>query len=74
MVLVSGRPLESRHRDHALIGPWQGSRDCHFKPDRLLIYRLESDSLFLERTGSRNEPLIKDPHPRCFKNYVNVWD
>ena len=55
LVLVSGSPLESRYRDHALIGPWQGSRDCHIEPDWLLIYRLESDSLFLERTGSPSE-------------------
>jgi len=55
MVLVSGKPLESRYRDHALIGPWQGSRDCHIEPDWLLIYRLESESLFLERTGSHSE-------------------
>ena len=55
LVLLSDRPLESRYRDHALIGPWQGSRDCHIEPDWLLIYRLESDSLFLERTGSHSE-------------------
>jgi mRNA interferase YafQ len=55
LVLLSGRPLESRYRDHALIGPWQGSRDCHIEPDWLPIYRLESDSLFLERTGSHSE-------------------
>lgn len=33
LLLVSGRPLESRYRDHALIGPWQGSRDCYIEPD-----------------------------------------
>ena len=55
LVLLSGRPLESRCRDHALIGPWQGSHDCHIEPDWLLIYRLESDNLFLERTGSHSE-------------------
>lgn len=55
LVLLSGRPLESRYRDHALMGPWQGSRDCHIEPDWLLIYRLESDSLFLERTASHSE-------------------
>jgi mRNA interferase YafQ len=55
LVLLSGRPLESRYRDHALIGPWQGSRDFHIEPDWLLIYRLESDSLFLERTASHSE-------------------
>ncbi len=53
--LAEGRPLEPRHRDHALIGPMKGSRDCHIEPDWLLIYRTDGDSLFLERTGSHSD-------------------
>jgi mRNA interferase YafQ len=55
LVLVSGDDLDARYRDHALIGPWQGSLDCHIEPDWLLIYRRETDHLFLERTGSHSE-------------------
>lgn len=55
LALVSGAPLEARFRDHALFGPWKGSRDCHIEPDWLLIYRLEPDRLFLERTGSHSD-------------------
>lgn len=55
IALVSGVPLEARYRDHALIGPWKGSRDCHIEPDWLLIYRLEPERLFLERTGSHSD-------------------
>lgn len=55
LALVSGAPLEARFRDHALIGPWKGSRDCHIEPDWLLIYRLEPDRLFLVRTGSHSD-------------------
>ena len=53
--LVEGKPLEPRHRDHALIGPLKGSRDCHIEPDWLLIYRIDDESLYLERTRSHSD-------------------
>ena len=46
---------EERHRDHALSGNWAGSRDCHIEPDWILIYRIDEDYLFLERTGSHSD-------------------
>ena len=55
LVLVSGDALDARYRDHALVGSWKGSRDCHIEPDWLLIYRKETERLFLERTGSHSE-------------------
>ena len=55
LILVSGDALEARYRDHALVGSWQRSRDCHIEPDWLLIYRNETDQLFLERTGTHSE-------------------
>jgi mRNA interferase YafQ len=30
-MLCQNRPLEARHRDHALTGDWEGWRDCHFR-------------------------------------------
>ena len=47
--------LEERHRDHALSGNWAGSRDCHIEPDWILIYRVDGEFLFLERTGSHSD-------------------
>ena len=47
--------LEDRYRDHALIGPWRGSRDCHIEPDWLLIYRTDDACLYLERSGSHSD-------------------
>lgn len=47
--------LEERHRDHMLSGKWSGSRDCHIEPDWILIYRVDGESLFLERTGSHSD-------------------
>jgi mRNA interferase YafQ len=37
--LASDSPLLSKHRDHALLGEWSGFRECHVKPDLLLVYR-----------------------------------
>lgn len=37
--LASDATLEPRHRDHALTGDWKDHRDCHIKPDLVLIYR-----------------------------------
>jgi len=53
--IAEGKPLEPRYRDHVLIGPLRGSRDCHIEPDWLLIYRTDGESLFLERTGSHSD-------------------
>jgi mRNA interferase YafQ len=39
VALANDDPLEPRHRDHDLSGDWAGYRECHVKPDLLLIYR-----------------------------------
>ena len=36
--LIKDQALEIRHRDHDLSGEWAGYRDCHVKPDLVLIY------------------------------------
>ena len=54
--LADDLPLEARCRDHALSGDWSGYRECHVKPDLLLIYRkLDEESLQLARLGSHSE-------------------
>lgn len=56
LALASDDPLEARHRDHDLAGNWLGYRECHLKPDRLLIYRKpDPDTLWLARLGSHSE-------------------
>lgn len=35
--LRQGIPLEEKHYDHALTGNFEGFRECHIKPDRLLM-------------------------------------
>ncbi len=51
-MLVSGQPLDERHRDHAPGGTYRGTRDCHVGPDWVLIYELTDDELVLIRTGT----------------------
>ena len=56
VALANDEPLESRHRDHALSGDWKDLRDCHVKPDLVLIYRTpDPDTLQLVRLGSHSE-------------------
>jgi mRNA interferase YafQ len=56
VALLNDEPLEPRHRDHELSGDWSGYRECHIKPDLLLIYRKpDADTLSLARLGSHSE-------------------
>lgn len=53
--LAGDQPLEPRHSDHALTGDWKDHRDCHIKPDLLLIYQKPDDgTLRLVRLGSHS--------------------
>ncbi len=54
--LLIDQPLPVRNRDHELSGNWKGYRECHIKPDLLLIYRKpDADTLRLARLGSHSE-------------------
>lgn len=37
VALATDQPLDVRYRDHDLSGDWAGYRECHIKPDLLLI-------------------------------------
>ena len=55
-MLLADRPLPESNRDHALSGDWAGYRECHIKPDLLLIYRKpDAETLRLARLGSHSE-------------------
>jgi mRNA interferase YafQ len=41
--LAQDTPLAIRHKDHPLAGEWSDHRDCHIKPDLVLIYRKHSE-------------------------------
>ena len=54
--LLDDQPLQPRHRDHALTGEWKDHRDCHVRPDLVLIYRKPDDTVLqLVRLGSHSE-------------------
>lgn len=54
--LANDQLLAEKHRDHALTGTWKDHRDCHVKPDLVLIYRkVADDVLQLVRLGSHSE-------------------
>lgn len=52
--LRQGKQLDEKYRDHGLSGNFQGFRECHIKPDWLLVYLIEHDilTLTLVDTGS----------------------
>lgn len=55
-LLVSDATLAPRYRDHELKGNWAGYRECHLKPDLLLIYRKSGDDLLrLARLGPHSQ-------------------
>jgi mRNA interferase YafQ len=55
-LLATDTPLPHRNFDHPLSGEWADHRDCHIKPDLILIYRKpDDDHLDLVRLGSHSE-------------------
>tara|TARA_R110002167_G_C12152773_1_gene601507 strand:+ start:165 stop:437 length:273 start_codon:yes stop_codon:yes gene_type:complete len=53
--LQLGETLPDKYVDHLLSGNWQGYRDCHVKPDLVLIYKVDNNSLKLARIGTHSE-------------------
>jgi mRNA interferase YafQ len=55
-MLAEDKPLPWRYFDHPLGGEWKDHRDCHIRPDLILIYRKPDDAnLELVRLGSHSE-------------------
>ena len=56
-MLAKGKTLEPKYRDHPLIGEYEDFRECHIKPDWLLIYRIDDEELelYLFRTGTHSD-------------------
>ena len=55
LLLIKGSPLPANYKDHPLGGNWKHHRDLHIEPDWLLIYKIDSDDLYLVRTGSHSD-------------------
>ncbi|MBV8868083.1 MAG: type II toxin-antitoxin system YafQ family toxin [Acetobacteraceae bacterium] len=55
-LLAADKPLPASNRDHSLSGDWADHRECHVKPDLLLIYRKpDPETLQLVRLGSHSD-------------------
>ena len=55
-LLAGDQDLPRRAFDHPLTGDWHDHRDCHIKPDLVLIYRKpDAENLELVRLGSHSE-------------------
>jgi mRNA interferase YafQ len=55
-LLAADTALPRRYVDHPLTGEWKDFRDCHIRPDLVLIYRKpDATSLELVRLGSHSE-------------------
>ena len=55
--LSRGKTLPEKNKDHDLSGEWKGYRECHVKPDWLLIYKIDDNVLVLTltRTGTHSD-------------------
>lgn len=55
--LAKGETLEEKYHDHQLVGKLKAFRDCHVRPDLVLVYRIESNilELYLYRIGSHSK-------------------
>jgi mRNA interferase YafQ len=54
--LCLDQPLAPKYHDHQLTGDWKNYRDCHIKPDLILIYQQPDEgTLRLVRLGSHSE-------------------
>ena len=58
-LLLDGKPLPPKHKDHPLKGDKHGYRDCHIKPDWVLIYKINKGvlNLILSETGTHSDIL-----------------
>lgn len=53
--LLNGMPLDKKYKDHFLRGNPEQYKECHLKPDLLLIYRFYRDEVQLIDIGSHSE-------------------
>lgn len=55
--LANNEILEPKYKDHYLVGKYKGFKECHLKPDLLLIYKVEKEklTLYCVNIGSHSE-------------------
>lgn len=53
--LINEKPLSKKFLDHPLKGDYVDCRECHIKPDWLLIYLIDKPDIIFIRTGSHSD-------------------
>jgi len=56
--LIGEVPLAEKHWDHQLVGNYDGCRECHVKPDWILIYQVGAGVIVFERTGTHSDLFV----------------
>lgn len=56
--LIAGQPLDPKYKDHALRFEYDGCRDCHIKPNLVLVYKIILDTIYFVRLG-RHQDIFK---------------
>ena len=56
VLLANNVTLDEKYKDHKLTGNFKNLRECHIKPDLLLIYKVDDNilELALVQVGSHN--------------------
>ncbi|MCK9373155.1 MAG: type II toxin-antitoxin system YafQ family toxin [Sulfuricurvum sp.] len=56
-ILANGDVLPQKYKDHSLSGNYKGCKECHVRPDLLLIYRINEGvlELTLVEIGSHSD-------------------
>lgn len=56
--LASGKSLSAKHRDHKLTGHFHGYRECHVRPNLLLVYQIDQSNLVLILVDIGSHPYL----------------
>ena len=56
--LALGKSLPARHRDHKLTGHFDGYRECHVRPNLLLVYQIDHGDLVLVLVDIGSHPYV----------------
>ena len=72
--LAAGQALPDRNRDHALTGDYIGFRECHIRPDWLLVYRVDGDALELFEIGDDQRAALSFDAVGVAKRHDRVRD
>ena len=54
-LLLEQKLLPPNYKDHALKGEFIGYRECHIRPNWLLMYKIDKLILTLVRTGTHSD-------------------